>query len=949
MPRPSWQPAIHLNPRAASSGPSRLRAVLLATSALACVALTPAARAADATWLANPANGSFNDPANWVGGQLPSVTSTAFFGSSSQHDVTISGLNGTSLIALQLNSGSGDYNFTISSGLAFGGSSRSQVGILSQPGSGKATFNIGNSAAMQFLNAATAGNATIIINNSFAPGGVLFEGSSTADHATIAGTGQVSFFQNSTAANATISDSALGMLASFADQSTAGNATITAVARFSDTSTAGTATFIASNKDRSSFMDDASADHSNILIHSDTGISFGGNSTAGNATITNHGLLDFFDNSTLGNASIASDGRILIEAHASGGAARLVMTSAASTLDISRISSVATGTTLGSIEGSGKVFLGSKNLAVGGNDRSTAFAGVIQDGASNGPGPDFVGGSLTKAGKGIFTLTGINTYTGATTVDGGALVVDGSIAASSGVTVNAGAVLAGTGTVASTIVNGGTLVAGHSDGTFGTLTVQGSLSFTSAAAYLVQVSPQQAGSTSVTGAATLGGATVSAVFAPGSYVSKQYVILNANGGINGTFGQLINTNLPANFTAGLSYGANAVTLNLQMLAGSGGGGPGSSPPLNVNQQNVANGLVNSFNTMGGIPLVFATLSPAGLTQVSGETAVGAQQATFDAMNQFMGVLLDPTAGGRSDGATADAYAWMPRKAPAAADTHDPRWSVWAAGYGGSQSTDGDTAIGSSRTTSTVFGSAAGAEYRLLPGTVAGFALGGGGTSFRVGAFGSGSSDLFQAGAYLRHNQGPAFLAAALAYGWQEVTTNRTVTVAGVENLRGRFSVNAVSGRIEGGYRFATALVDLKPYAAGQFASFLMPSYAEQVISGAGPFALGYGSKDVTTARTELGVKTERAMAWTDTTVMLRGRLAWAHDYGTGRALQATFQTLPGSTFVVNGAQPAADALLTSVSAELDWRNGWSATATFDSEMSGTTRSYAGKGTVRYTW
>ena len=37
------------------------------------------------------------------------------------------------------------------------------------------------------------------------------------------------------------------------------------------------------------------------------------------------------------------------------------------------------------------------------------------------------------------------------------------------------------------------------------------------------------------------------------------------------------------------------------------------------------------------------------------------------------------------------------KAPPVA-TFDPRWSVWAAGYGGSQTTDGNAALGSNNTT-----------------------------------------------------------------------------------------------------------------------------------------------------------------------------------------------------------------------------------------------------------
>ena len=158
---------------------------------------------------------------------------------------------------------------------------------------------------------------------------------------------------------------------------------------------------------------------------------------------------------------------------------------------------------------------------------------------------------------------------------------------------------------------------------------------------------------------------------------------------------------------------------------------------------------------------------------------------------------------RSTGATpprsADAYA-MFTKAPLA-KVYDPRWSVWAAGFGGSQNTDGSAAAGSNNTTSSIYGTAVGADYLFSPNTIAGFSLAGGGTNFSVANSGSGHSDLFQAGAYVRHTQGAAYVSAALAYGWQDITTNRTVTIAGLDQLRAEFNANAYSGRVEGGYRF----------------------------------------------------------------------------------------------------------------------------------------------------
>ncbi|MDH2348942.1 autotransporter domain-containing protein [Bradyrhizobium sp. SSUT77] len=544
-------------------------------------------------------------------------------------------------------------------------------------------------------------------------------------------------------------------------------------------------------------------------------------------------------------------------------------------------------------------------------------------------------------------------FTGATNVTGGRLAVNGSLAGSA-VMVSGSGVLGGTGTVGSTTVNGGTLSPGNS---IGTLTVQGNLAFASAAHYLVEVSPTAADLTNVTGTATLGGATVNASFAPGSYVVKQYTILNATSGVSGTFGSVVvNTNLPSGFRSSLSYDANNAYLNLDLALQYSG--------LSINQQNVANSLTNFFNTTGGIPAVFGSLTPAGLTQVSGELATGSQQTTFDAMGLFLGAMTDPTMsrGGEAVGPSAPlqfadetgassaspTFAMMPGKAPPAA-SFDRRWSVWGAGFGGSRTTNGDTALGSSGATGRVYGMAAGADYLLLPSTLAGFALAGGGTNFSVSNGGTGHSDLFQAGLFVRHTLGPAYMVAALAYGWQNVTTDRTVSVAGADQLRAKFSANAFSGRLEGGYRFATSSIGITPYAGGQFTTYALPAYAEQAVSGTNTFALTYGAKTATAPRSELGIRADKSYVLTDAILTLRGRVAWAHDFTTGRAIGATFQTLPGASFVVNGAGQAGEAALATASAEVKWIGGLSLAATFEGEFSGVSQSYTSKGVARYAW
>jgi uncharacterized protein with beta-barrel porin domain len=538
------------------------------------------------------------------------------------------------------------------------------------------------------------------------------------------------------------------------------------------------------------------------------------------------------------------------------------------------------------------------------------------------------------------------------------------------VTVANTGILGGTGAVASTtVLSGGALQPG-SNGQ-GVLKINGSLAFQSGALFLVQASSASTPSVNVTGTAALTGAGVQVASANNTFKFNQPATILTSAGLGGsTFNSLVT---PTGITGSLSYSASAVTLNMSSSLGQIAG-------LNGNQKALASALDSAFNAPGAstgpLGAIFSGNVAQNLTQAAGETATGSQQSTFSAMTQFMGVMTDPGIDGRGEpaaggasqfaeedgaslayaangkkrsGSERDAYAAIYRKAPLR-EVYDPRWSVWAAGFGGSQTTDGNTALGSNSSTSRIYGTAVGADYRFSPNTIAGFALGGGGTNFSIAnALGSGRSDLFQAGAYIRHNEGPAYITAALAYGWQDVTTNRTVTIAGIDQLRAEFNANAWSGRLEGGYRFVTPWMGITPYAAGQFTTFDLPAYAEQVIVGTNAFAQTFAARTVTATRSELGVRTDKSFAMTDGILTLRGRAAWAHDYNNDRSVTATFQALPGASFVVNGAAQAENSALVTGAAEMKWRNGFSLAATFEGEFSDVTRSYAGKGVARYSW
>ncbi|HLH89295.1 MAG TPA: autotransporter domain-containing protein [Xanthobacteraceae bacterium] len=561
-----------------------------------------------------------------------------------------------------------------------------------------------------------------------------------------------------------------------------------------------------------------------------------------------------------------------------------------------------------------------------------------------------------------FGFSGVNQVN----INSGTVVLNGTNSATT-INVNGGT-LAGTGTLNPTSllsINSGGAFAPGTPGAPGTsMTIGGNLAFQSGALYVVYLNPSASSMANVTGTAALAG-SVQANFATGAYSNKRYDILHS-AGLNGTTFNSLTTVNPPNFSVDLSYSATDVFLNLTATLGLSG-------QFTINQQNVATALNTFFNNGGALPPGFASvfgLSGAqlanALTQLDGENATGAEKGAFSLTSQFLNLMLDPFVDGRGDPGAGGGLGFAPGEAnnlpPAAAlayasvlkapprSAFAQRWTTWAAAFGGTNQMKGDPIVGSTDITASAYGLAAGVDYHVTPDTVFGIALAGGGTNWGLAqGLGTGRSDALLAGVYGVTHAGPAYVAAALSFANNWFTTNRTALA---DQLTAKFDGQSFGTRLEGGYRFAVPVdrgfLGLTPYAALQAQSFHTPSYSETDLTGGG-FGLSYNAMTGSDTRGELGLRLDAPTILGGRPLMLRGKLAWAHDWVSNPALNATFEALPGVGFTVFGAPIPHDSALASAGAQLFLTPSWSLAAKFDGAFAPGAQTYAGTGTLRYSW
>jgi uncharacterized protein with beta-barrel porin domain len=871
-------------------------------------------------------------------------------------------------------------------GAAVSGATSGQTTFSGASTAGSATiFNNGSAVrggaggSTIFEQGTTAGNAKITDNGgtvSEANGGSTEFSNSTAANATITNNGGAASgafggstrFFTSTAANATITNNgstasgADGSLTEFSNASTAANATITnnggsasgangGVTEFFNTSTAANAT-ITNNGGAASGASGGSTGFStstaaNAAITNNGGKASGANggftgfssSTAANATITNNGgstsganggVTEFFDTSTAGNATLISNGgtgggaggTTLFMGSSDGGTARAI-TNGNGSLDISGLTSAGMG--IGSIEGSGNYFLGSKTLTVGGNNLSTTVSGVIQDGGFSGD----TGGSLTKIGTGTLTLTGKNTYTGTTTINAGSLIVDGSIA-SQQTLVNAGAFLGGRGTIGGNLSNSGTVGPGDSPGT---LTVSNNYIQNSTGTLRIQIgglAANQHDLLAVNGHVTLGGTLH--IVRLGNFTlqpGNQVVFLTAQQGISGAFNTVQNDFATGTTVKGiLIISGNELELTAQQSSFT--TLPGVT--LTPNQLAVAKmldsavgdpraaALIAFLNSqpVANLPHDYNLIAPTQITSINA-TAVSIGNVQMLNLVQRLANVRGGSTGFSSAGfAVSGAASFAGGFAgvsgpegksgpPVFASTPSNRWGVFLTGLG--EFTNVDSTPNAPGYDVNTGGFTLGVDYRLTPNFAIGLTAGYAHTSIGIDSPG-GSIDVNagKIGMYATIFGNGFYLDTAVSGGPSGYTTRRTA-LQGTAN--GDTDGGDVDVLVAGGYDWQKGNLTIGPTASFQFSYVGLNGFTET-----GSLApLTFPDQNTESERTAFGARATYEWKAGSITVLPQVSAAWQHEFGsTEYSVVANLASGAGQSFSVSGPHIGRDSILVGAGA-----------------------------------
>jgi outer membrane autotransporter protein len=625
----------------------------------------------------------------------------------------------------------------------------------------------------------------------------------------------------------------------------------------------------------------------------------------------------------------------------------------------------------------GTIVTGDEGIGISslGNDAVVTNSGIIQVGAC-GLGIDTSSGSgstIVNTGRIIGTgcaATGINMGDGDTLTNSGIISAPLSISSFGAATVTNSGTLDGMIQLSganSSLTNAGLitistpLVAGAGAQHF----IDGSFTQTGAGTLALRILPDASAGNydnlQVTGVANLGG-MLKPVAQPGLYgPTTTYAGVVSFASATGQFSGVAPASLF--LSSSLVYHADSVDLVLTRLpfnSAFGGGGANARAIGNVLEANYSTSLTGALATFYGNLLV--STSPNTLAQLTGEVTTAPQSAAFGVFGQFLGTVFGQTATSRATGQAAAGNGTRRTLALAEAcsgdycDTTPRHATFWAQGFGGAGSIDGNAGTGASRVDLSSAGGALGVDMQVMPGLIAGVTMGTGSAGFGLTDIASsGTARSILLGLYGGYTQGPLYVDAALAYGYNSFNTTRAINTGAMSEVAtGAFDGQQYGGRVEGGWRFAIDQHTVTPFAGLTVQALSQAGYSETsrdtTTGNPGVLGVTVQGQTTTSVRSVLGVQFETAIGAADSAVVKpRLRLGWGHEFNTNRSATVALSLLPGAPFQVTGAQPNADSLVVGAGLELELGRMLRVYGQFDGDFSGNARGFSGTGGIKLIW
>ncbi len=397
-------------------------------------------------------------------------------------------------------------------------------------------------------------------------------------------------------------------------------------------------------------------------------------------------------------------------------------------------------------------------------------------------------------------------------------------------------------------------------------------------------------------------------------LGTHYTVLQADGGVTGTYTLTGNTALTAFISLVDHYDATHVYLDVSKTAFAAAG-------LTPNQIATGGGAdsLSSGNPLYDAILMLPTnaAARAAFDQLSGEVHASAKTVTIEDSQFVRDAALDRLRDAfDAVGAVRSPVMSYASAGPVPAPANTDRFAIWSRGFGSWGQWNGD-------------GNAA-----TIKRDIGGFFIGGDGLvaeTWRLGLIGgysrsnfrvadrnsSGTSDNYHLGLYGGTQWGNLALRSGIAYTRHDISTSRFVAFSGfADSLRGNYSADTTQAFGEFGYRIRSGLAAPGNLAFEPFANLAYVNLSTGGFTETGrAAALTSRSSSTGVAFTTLGLRASTGFTiGNDMTTTARGMLGWRHAFGDTTPV-STVAFIGGSPFNIAGAPIAEDAA--AVEAGLD--------------------------------